>query len=764
MSVPKKGITADRKSPEKLDFIINNFNSLTRQELAAKLNESPRWIKRQVKLLKIKGLLENKREISDEVVWPEEVTQRAIDLRVNKLLYAEEISKVLKEEYNFEVPYYTIEYHLINRKDCKFPSKEEWLYKNLPYDYAKKLIEEGNRISDIGNILKKDTGVYISDDIILLYIKKIGLVSLREYEVNKINDKVDSFSREWIEEKIKGKISFFDLCKEMGASKTVVIRRLDEENLKVLDDRKIWSKNLEYLRDYFLNIPASNFILSKEDLHQCALGWLAGDGSLDKNGRFVVNHSLVQLSYLYLKKKILQNFFSNAVTVPAQCFSMSKEKIYIGGKEQLGISCSGLQEYTRYLNEDGSKNLDKIFSELNDLGWACYYMDDGTFFGRCAISMNLKNAAYFENKYNFGSILPANKSSLEFKKVETKYLIPCMAGKVPSVAEVGDFWKEGFPELFDVNINNDFDLCFINDYVVSKKESLLNRITEYYTERGFPYFSINDDYLKKEYEKLSELDTKYIWKDKNVIKYIDAGNKIFKNFMPHMIESSYRGTSPYKTFCNFSSLRSAIVYTLKSSKSILPDFLFNSLVYFNGGVSGFPCGIAKAIVEKYSKPGAVVVDPCSGWGGRLLGTTSANRNYFGFEPWDKTHSCLNKIIDYYNLKDKAQVICSDFNIEKAPKSCDLIMTSPPYIDLEVYGKPMDKEAWVKLINDIFIYAEESLNNNGHLVLNIPKHLKEYLPETTLIEEETDFWFTSSRKKDLSSAEILLVYQKLNRRG
>jgi hypothetical protein len=367
--------------------------------------------------------------------------------------------------------------------------------------------------------------------------------------------------------------------------------------------------------------------------------------------------------------------------------------------------------------------------------------------------------AYFENKYNFGLRLPANKNALVFKKVDSKYIIPCMANKIPFITEVGDFWKESFPEMFDVNINNDFDLCFINDYVIGKKESLFNRLTEYYTKRGFPYFSIADDYLKKEYKKLYDLDTKYIWKDKNVIKYIDVGNKIFKNFMQHMIEASYRGISPYKTFYNFSSLRSALVYTLKANKSVLPDFLFNSLVYFNGGVSGFPCSIAKAIVEKYTNKGALIVDPCAGWGGRLLGTVSSGRKYFGFEPWDKTYNGLNKIIDYYGLRDKAEVLCSDFDIEKAPKSCNLIMTSPPYIDLEVYGKPMNKDNWVNLIKNIFIYAEKSLNNKGYFVLNIPRYLKEYLPETNLIEKKTLFWFTSSRKKDISSAEILIVFQK-----
>jgi hypothetical protein len=760
MAGPKKGITADRKSQEKLDFITNNFNSFTRQELAIKLSESPRWIKRQIKLLKEKGLLANKREVSEEIFWPEEITNKAIDLRINKLLSAEEICKTLKKENNFEVPYYTIEHHLINRKNCKFPTKEEWLYKNLPYDYAKKLIEDGNRILDISNILKKDLGVYISEDIILLYIKKIGLISLREYQVNKINEKVDSFDKEWLEDRIKGKISMVGLCDEIGASKTVVIRKLNKENLKILDDRKIWSKNLEYLRDCLINVPDLNFVISKEDLHQCILGWLAGDGSIDLNGRFVINHSLVQLSYLYLKRKILYSYLSNVVTVPAQHFSMSNDKIYIGGKEQLGISCSGLKEYTVYLKKDGSKDYEKIFSELTDLGWACYFMDDGSFFsGKTVISMSSSNASYFENKYNFGLKSFLDDHSLEVKKIDPKYIIPCMYDKVRLCSEVGSFWKEYLPELFEVSINNDFDLCFINRYVLAKNESLLNRATEYYIKRGFPYFNVNEDYLKKEYTKLSELSTQYIWKDKSTIKYIDVGNKIFKNFMPHMVESSYRGVSPYETFNNFSSLRSALVYTLKSNKTILPDYLFNNLVYFNGGVSGFPCGIAKAIVEKYTAPGNMVVDPCAGWGGRLLGTVSSDRRYFGFEPWDKTAICLNKIIDYYGLNDKAEVICSDFDIKKAPKSCDLILTSPPYIDLEVYGKPMNKEAWINLINSIFVYAEKSLNFNGFFLLNIPRYLKEYLPKTSLLEKETIFWFTSSRKKDVSSAEILIVFQK-----
>jgi hypothetical protein len=762
MSGPTKGITADRKSVEKLSFIIDNFSTLTRPELAAKLNESPRWIKRQISILKKKGFLENKREIKEETIWSEEMTKIAVDLRINKLMYSEEISKVLKEQHNFDALPHTIEYHLINKVDCKFPSKEEWLYSHLSYDYAKKLIEDGNRISDISNILNKELGVYISDDIILTYIKKIGLVSLRKYLVNEVSNKFDTIDKDWLDDKIKSKISMKGLCEEIGISSTVVKRKFKENNLEILDDRRLWSKNLEYLRDYLLNLPKPSFELSQEERHQCILGWLAGDGHLDEYGRFVTNHSLKQLSYLYLKRQVLYNSVSNIVTVPASHFSSTEKLMIFGGIEQLGISCPNIGDYNKYINENGTKNLEKIFSELTELGWACYYMDDGFYFGSSTdMSMKKEYISKFENRYIFREKLKLeNESTVRVEGINPKYLIPCMADKVPDASEVGSFWKQHLPELFDVKVENDFDLCLINSYIAEKYEYIWNRVTEYYQKRGFPYFNINEDYLNKEYESMCELNTSYIWKNNNVIRYLSAGNKIFKNFMPHMVESKYKGVSPFSTFNNFTALRSALIYTYKANKTILPDFLYKSLVYFNGGVTGFPCSVAKAIVERYSKVGDTVVDPCAGWGGRLLGTVSANRNYCGFEPWDKTAKGLNSIIDYYGLKDKAHIINSDFYLNTAPVACDLIMTSPPYIDLEVYGKPMDKNQWETLIKNIFIYAEKALKSKGYFVLNIPRYLKEYLPKTTLLEKDTMYWFTSTRRKDITAAEVLLVWQKI----
>lgn len=55
-----QGKTRDRKSKTKIDFIIQNHGKMSRLELSHQLNESPRWVKRQISALNKKGLLTTK--------------------------------------------------------------------------------------------------------------------------------------------------------------------------------------------------------------------------------------------------------------------------------------------------------------------------------------------------------------------------------------------------------------------------------------------------------------------------------------------------------------------------------------------------------------------------------------------------------------------------------------------------------------------------------------------------------------------------------
>jgi hypothetical protein len=281
---------------------------------------------------------------------------------------------------------------------------------------------------------------------------------------------------------------------------------------------------------------------------------------------------------------------------------------------------------------------------------------------------------------------------------------------------------------------------------------------DYYHKRGFPYIELSDVYLKREMDNLSKLQTDYMWKDGGVIRLIETGNNIFKHFMRHMAEAQYKHTSPMGVFNSFMPFRKCLQYCLKSKKSILPNFVHNALVYFNGGVSGFPCGTAKAIVEKFSKKGGTIVDPCTGWGGRLLGTISSGRVYVGFEPWDKTYDSLLTMTKFLGIEN-FKVHHGDFNRFLAPKKCDLVFTSPPYLDLEVYGKPISREKWNDLIKDIFMYSEKSLSDAGYLILNLPRSIRSLLPSTSLKEREPIYWFSSTRKRDIEKAEICYIWSR-----
>lgn len=758
MTGPKHGITADRKSSLNLDFIVEHYSSMTRDELAAKLEETPRWVKRQIKLLKNAGRIQPKRpplaRILTESDWTDEIKHRAMSLKRDRLMPAHGICKILKDEFSFDVPDYTLEFWLL-KFGCRDRSKEDWLKEFFPKDRMIALLDSNYRIVDIRDIINKTHGVDISEDLILGYLQSIGVESQRNRRVRIVREKANEFTKEWLGDQIQGHAGLSGLSEKMGVSKTVIMNRLKEEGLSLIKHRKIWSDNLETLRDLMLKRPPITATISEEDRHQMILGWLLGDGHLCFKGRFVVNHSLAQMSYLYVKYQVLRDSVSNIVTVPSSHFS--GEGIYLGGKEQIGISCPGYGSYIQYLNADGSKNFGKIVGELNDLGWACYFMDDGSyFFDKVIMAMSDRLASEFQNRYRFGNIV--QEHNLEVSGIKPEYLIPCMLDKLPGeYSSAGNYWATILPELFDVVIKDDLDLSFVNKYVVGSVPGIMTQAVEYYHGRGFPVYHIADVYLTKEWEKLQKFKADLLWKNDNTMRYLAVGNALYKHFMPHMSEAKYRNVSPKQTFDSFSTFFTVLEYTLKSKKSILPDFVHDNLVHFNGGVVGFPCSVAKAITERYCPVGGSVVDPCAGWGGRLLGVSSSGRFYYGFEPWDKTYDGLTRIISHFGLNSSVQK--SEFDGTKAPVLCDLIFTSPPYVDLEIYGRPFSKNDWLSLIKRIFNYAEKSLTPGGYLILNLPGYLKALLPQTSLKEAAPVYWNTSSKVRTLDKAECLYIWHR-----
>ena len=105
-----------------------------------------------------------------------------------------------------------------------------------------------------------------------------------------------------------------------------------------------------------------------------------------------------------------------------------------------------------------------------------------------------------------------------------------------------------------------------------------------------------------------------------------------------------------------------------------------------------PCltkGILDDLEEMTNEFIRTVFDPCIGWGGRMLGTTSRGGHYTGCEPFTKTHDGLCEMIEDLGLHKCVKIYkkgVEEVLSELEDTYFDVCITSPPYYDLEVYSE------------------------------------------------------------------------------
>jgi tRNA1(Val) A37 N6-methylase TrmN6 len=133
-----------------------------------------------------------------------------------------------------------------------------------------------------------------------------------------------------------------------------------------------------------------------------------------------------------------------------------------------------------------------------------------------------------------------------------------------------------------------------------------------------------------------------------------------------------------------------------------------------------------------------VLDPCMGWGGRMYGFSASNRvnKYVGFDVSTETIAGLR------NLKGKMQELGIDNNtdiqIHQHPfeesasilstyDKFDLVMTSPPYFNIEKYSTDPDQsfikfntyDSWVDgFLRPSIELSYESLKLGGIIAFNV----------------------------------------------
>jgi 16S rRNA G966 N2-methylase RsmD len=111
-----------------------------------------------------------------------------------------------------------------------------------------------------------------------------------------------------------------------------------------------------------------------------------------------------------------------------------------------------------------------------------------------------------------------------------------------------------------------------------------------------------------------------------------------------------------------------------------------------GNVTKYRTVTSKAITEYFGAKR--VLDPCIGWGGRMLGALSAGSDveYAGCEPDTQTYKALLAILQDKAIPESVRHRATIFGepAETAmskihqEEKFDLVLTSPPYFNLELY--------------------------------------------------------------------------------
>lgn len=186
------------------------------------------------------------------------------------------------------------------------------------------------------------------------------------------------------------------------------------------------------------------------------------------------------------------------------------------------------------------------------------------------------------------------------------------------------------------------------------------------------------------------------------------GHKILDHHMPHFYDvKNYKGQSVKGLFTQ-AALEKALITNLSMHSTPYKSEIRRMLTMTGGlgNVTKYRTVTAKALVEFYGAK--KVLDPCAGWGGRLLGCLAAGAEYVGYEPDPNTAQGLRDILadpaipesirskgiinegaapltpgGYTPLAPQIDVINKKGGLG-GHSPPDMIITSPPYFNLEVY--------------------------------------------------------------------------------
>lgn len=233
-----------------------------------------------------------------------------------------------------------------------------------------------------------------------------------------------------------------------------------------------------------------------------------------------------------------------------------------------------------------------------------------------------------------------------------------------------------------------------------RRLKLIEVAHEYYQKTGFPYpqltpqeiwgifFQLEDS--KAQVNKPQQALFSEMAPTELEVKAV--GQKIANYFHPHIYESFAMGMrSAVQSYNEPKRLRAAVEKAFDYMGGVDPANMLRMLKLVQGTqvCSNFRPHAAKAVYDRYLH-GRYVLDPSTGYGGRLVGFLACKHKqseYIGVDPAKKTCISNKRMVKFFDARARVTIINKPFeetDLSGFPPF-DLAFTSPPYFKKEIYS-------------------------------------------------------------------------------
>ena len=257
-------------------------------------------------------------------------------------------------------------------------------------------------------------------------------------------------------------------------------------------------------------------------------------------------------------------------------------------------------------------------------------------------------------------------------------------------------------------------------------ELIVDTLAEALEEHDF-HHSYTFPELLSDWSKLCKFNTTNL----NTSSSSRVGMKLCEHYFPNFFEiENSKGVS----FSNSWKKENLVDILRWNRKSHTTPYLseLRRGIYFCCGLTKntmYRPHLAKIVSANFAHK--TVLDPCAGWGGRFLGAISARKKYIGFEPNPKTYENLCRLANNLGVNTKRYCLYNDVaeNMNSYDfENVDLILTSPPYFNLEIYNLNNEKQSenrfstyehWRDLwLKDVISKSLNRLNVKGYSAWNV----------------------------------------------